>query len=130
VSRILLVDDEEPVRVTLGALLKTRGHEVVTAVDGKEGVGLFVQETFDLVITDVLMPRMGGAETIAALRRIRPGLKVIAISGAGRVSGVDAVAAAIRLGADRMLFKPFDQDEFLATVSEVLSGAESDPAYS
>ena len=76
------------------------------------------------------MPRMGGAETIAALRRIRPGLKVIAISGAERVSGVDAVAAAIRLGADRMLFKPFDQDEFLATVSEVLSGAEADPAYS
>jgi DNA-binding response OmpR family regulator len=129
-SRILLVDDEEPVRVTIGALLKTHGHEVVTAVDGKEGVELFGQQTFDLVITDVLMPRMGGAATIAALRRLRPGLKVIAISGARCVSALDSVTTALRLGADRMLFKPFAQDELLAAVSEALNGVKDDPAYS
>ncbi|HUL52714.1 MAG TPA: response regulator [Opitutaceae bacterium] len=127
-SRILLVDDEESVRVTIGALLKAHGHEVVTAVDGKEGVEQFVQDTFDLVITDVLMPRMGGAATIATLRQIRPGLRVIAISGAQRVAADGAAETASRLRADRLLIKPFAQEELLAAVAEVLGDATAGPA--
>ena len=63
-TRILLIDDEEPVRLTLAGLLRTAGHEPVGAADGEEGLGLFRRQAFDLVITDVLMPRRGGAPRI------------------------------------------------------------------
>jgi CheY-like chemotaxis protein len=126
--RILFIEDEEQIRATMGALLEIAGHEVVTAVDGREGVDLFRQQPFDLVITDVLMPRMGGAETIAAVRQLRPDIKVIASYGGGRVAGADPVATAQRLGADRMLAKPFTRDELYAIVSDVLRGGKDSPA--
>ena len=128
--RILFIDDEEPIRIVAGTLLQFAGHEVVTAVDGQQGVELFRQQTFDLVITDLVMPRMGGEETIAVLRKLRPGIKIIATFGGGWVFGVDSVTAAKHLGADAMLPKPFSRGELLAALSAVWSGAKKDPACS
>jgi DNA-binding response OmpR family regulator len=122
-TRILLIDDEEQIRTTIGALLEASGFEVVTASDGEAGVSLFQQQTFDLVITDVLMPRMGGSEVITAIRRLRPGQKIIAAYGGGRLSASDPVASARTLGADRLLAKPFTLEELRAAVAAVLGPA-------
>lgn len=129
-TRILLIDDEEQIRLTIGALLRIAGYDVVAAADGREGLDLFQREPFDLVITDVVMPRMDGAETIAALRRLRPGLKVIATYGGGRISGTNPVATAQRLGADRLLAKPFTAQEINAAIAEVLSSENDEPGHS
>ena len=129
-TRILLIDDEEQIRLTIGALLRIAGYEVITAADGQEGLDLFRLQPVDLVITDVLMPRMDGAETIAALRRLRPGLKVIATYGGGRVSGTNPVATAQRLGADRLLAKPFTAEEINAAIVDVLTIEKDNPGQS
>jgi CheY-like chemotaxis protein len=129
-TRILLIDDEEQVRLTLTALLQAAGYEVVAAADGQEGLSLFQQQAFDLVITDVLMPRKGGAETIADLRRLQPGLKIIAAYGGGRVAGTGSPATAQSLGADRLLTKPFTMAELRAVVADVLSVANKHPTGS
>jgi CheY-like chemotaxis protein len=129
-KRILLIDDEEQIRLTIGALLRIAGYDVVAAADGQEGLDLFQRQTFDLVITDVVMPRMDGAETIAALRRLRPELKVIATYGGGRISGTNPVATAQRLGADRLVAKPFTVQEIIAAIAEVLIGGTDHPDQS
>ena len=126
-ARILFIEDEEQIRKTSAALLRAAGHEVVTAADGQEGVEQFARQTFDLVITDVLMPRMGGAEMIAAVRRIRPEIKVLATYGGGYVSGVNPVATAQRLDADQLLAKPYSFDDLRAAVAVVMSGAKAPP---
>jgi len=123
-TRILLIDDEEQIRATVGALLQASGFEVVAAADGEAGVGLFQQQPFDLVLTDVLMPRMGGAEVIAALRRLRPEIKIIATYGGGRVAGSNPVATAQSLAADRMLAKPFTLAELRAAVAAVMDAGQ------
>jgi CheY-like chemotaxis protein len=127
-TRILLIDDEEPVRLTLGEMLRLAGHEVVTAGDGQEGLERFRERAFDLVVTDVVMPRKSGAETILELRRLRPGLKIIAIYAGGRISGMDSGATAQDLGADRLLAKPFTREELLAAVTGLLDAAKDKPA--
>ena len=126
-ANILLIDDEEQVRLPLSELLRIAGHEVVTAADGAVGLELFQRQAFDLVITDVLMPKKGGPETIAALRSLRPGLKIIAIYGGGRVSGADPLATARSLGADRLLAKPVTFVELWSAVSDVLKVGEDNP---
>ena len=129
-TRILLIDDEEQIRLTIGALLRIAGYDVVVAVDGREGLDLFQRQPFDLVITDVLMPRMDGAETIAALRRLKPGLKVIATYGGGRIAGTTPVATAQRLEADRLLPKPFTVEEIYAAIADVLISGKDNPGQS
>ena len=124
--RILLVDDEDQIRSTYAALLRARGHEVTTAADGREAVELFGKELFDLVITDVVMPRMGAAEAIAAMRALRPDIKIIAAYGGGRVGEPGNVATVRHLGADRLLSKPFTLGELEAAVGETL-GRANDP---
>ena len=119
-TRILLIDDEEQIRTTIGLLLRASGYEVSTAADGKEGLSLFQHEPYDLVITDVLMPVMGGLEVIAALRRLQPGLKIIASYGGGQVSSDDPLASAQNLGADQLLIKPFTLTELRAAIAAAL----------
>lgn len=122
-TRILLIDDEDQIRATLSAMLQVFGYEVVAAAGGKEGLELFHGQAFDLVITDILMPKMGGPETIAALRRLRPGLKIIATYGGGHPRGSNAPVTAESLGADRLLPKPITLEELRTAVTEVLKAA-------
>lgn len=126
-AHILLIDDEEQVRLALSALLEVAGHQVVIAANGVEGLERFQPQAFDLVITDVLMPKKGGRETIAALRRLQPGLKIIATYGGGRLRGAASPPTAESLGADRLLAKPITLDELRAAVAAVLAGGPDRP---
>jgi len=82
-ARILLIDDDAPVRRTLRKMLERQGYEVEEAPDGKAGLTLYQENPADLIITDLIMPEMEGIETIMELRRRFPDVKIIAMSGGG-----------------------------------------------
>lgn len=119
--RILVIDDDVPFRSVLKASLEEMGHYVREAKDGNEGVSLYRQETFDLVMTDLIMPGKEGIETIMDMRRINPGVKIIAMSGGGRVTSVDYLQIARQVGAKKVLSKPFLYEEAREAINEVLA---------
>ncbi len=119
-KRILLIDDEEAVRLTVGEILKRAGYDVQSAADGKSGLELFQRQDFDLLITDLLMPEGDGLETIMALRRGRKALKIMVISGCGQTLGSEYLKIAQHLGADLTLPKPFTRVALLAGVAKLL----------
>ena len=121
-ARILIIDDEEAVRLTLSQALECEGHTVIEAANGAAGLKRFEVEPVDLVITDILMPDKEGLETIRDLRRLRSDLKIIAISGGGRNDNVNFLEMAGRLGADATLKKPFSIDDLCRVVSTCLDG--------
>jgi len=99
---VLVIDDEEAVRAYLRLILEREGHEVWEAEDGAAGIDRVREHAPDLVITDLVMPRMGGLETIRELRRGYPQVRIVAISGFGNE---DNMQLARSLGADHVWTK-------------------------
>jgi DNA-binding response OmpR family regulator len=119
-TRILVIDDDPVVRGMLAEMLRREGYEVDEAEDGRAGMKKFREMPAALVITDVVMPEQEGLETLMQLRQESTTVKVIAISGGGRV-GPDAYLNSARtLGADAILAKPFGHEELLDSVGKVL----------
>lgn len=118
--RILVVDDEELVRTLLGQILVREGYTVVCASNGEEAMRCLREEPADLMITDLIMPGKEGIETITDARREFPDMKIIAMSGGGRVGPGNYLSLAEKLGADRVFAKPFDHELLVRTVREVL----------
>jgi CheY-like chemotaxis protein len=119
-SRILLIDDDDAVRTMLRLTLAEFGHDVIEARNGVEGLTLFSAAGVDLVITDIIMPGKEGVEVIVELLRLHPGLKIMAISGGGRVGPTDYLRIARYLGAAKVLAKPFSNEELLVALNELL----------
>jgi len=120
-TRALVVDDDEGIREMLALILKRRGLEVVLASDGREGVKTFSEQNFDLVVTDLIMPDKEGIEMILEIRAMKRPVRIIAISGGGRVDQSMHLHLARSVGADRVLSKPFMPREFILLVDEVLA---------
>ena len=118
--RILLVDDDEPLRTLLRLVLVHMGYEVVEASNGKEAVKLLQPAPPDLVLTDIVMPEQEGLETITVVRRLHPAMKIIAMSGCGRIKAIDYLKIAKMMGADRVLAKPFSNAELTLALDELL----------
>jgi DNA-binding NtrC family response regulator len=120
-ARILLIDDDDQFRTLLRKMLEKAGYDdIEEANDGRIGVKLFRQRPFDLVITDIIMPDKEGIETIVELTDDYPQIKIIAMSGGGRIGPQDYLETAKRLGASRTLAKPFNYSELIDTVRELL----------
>ncbi len=102
-AEILLIDDDPDIRAMVHGTLEDAGHAVTDAADGNQGLRCVAHTAYDLVITDLVMPEREGLETIMELKQMRPGIKMIAISGGLRNSEVDFLAIAKRLGARRTL---------------------------
>lgn len=119
-GRILIVDDEELVRLVARDILEYNGYEVKTASGGREGIEIFAGErdAIDVVLLDMSMPDLSGHDTLKELIKIRPGLKVIMSSGFGMD---EKVQAAIKLGASSFIHKPYTNDQLLKAVGEVIS---------
>ena len=118
-KRILIVEDDSRVREVLQQALAMAGYDVVATADGEEALAAYTAATTDLIITDLLMPRMDGVETIRGLRRQRPDLRVIAVTGArGRFN---RLTAARYVGADHTLLKPFRLNDLLTAVRDTLA---------
>ncbi len=120
---ILVIDDEQLIRLQIRNALEFEGFTVHEAANGNEGLARIAQSTPDVVITDILMPDKEGIETILELRRTHPKIRIIAISGGGRTGNKDFLRTAKHLGADRTLAKPFGLAELLRLVREVLDDA-------
>ena len=120
-GHVLVVDDEPQVRGMLDKLLTRAGHAVALAEEGAQALRLLDQSDFDIIILDLLMPGMEGLETLMRLKKAHPALKVIVISGGSRSVHMDFLPTALKLGADRALKKPFENDALLAAVDELLS---------
>jgi DNA-binding response OmpR family regulator len=119
-ARILIIDDDHMVRETLRVILTAAGYEVALANDGKEGLNAFARFQPHLIITDILMPEKEGMETIQDLRQQAPDLPIIAISGGGRVGNMSFLKVAQHFGASRTFAKPFEPDDILSAVNDLL----------
>lgn len=120
-ARIVLVDDTDLIREALQIVLERAGHHVVTAASGLGIEGVVAQHKADLVITDMLMPGRDGVETVMALRRRHPGLRIIAMSGGGTRGNMD-LEMSRKLGVSATLSKPFEPEELVTCVAEILAG--------
>ena len=112
--RVLVIEDNADLRDYLRLALRGEGYDVLTARNGKEALGMIDGQGLDAVVTDLFMPEMDGIETISALRRKLPAVKVVAISGR---PGVDYLTVARELGVTHTLRKPFEFDELLKALS-------------
>jgi len=120
-AKILVLDDEPSILLMIKKMLEKAGHEVDLALNGREGMELFEKNKPDLLITDIIMPEKEGLETILELRKKYPGLKIIAISGGGRIGPEGYLPGAKLLGADMVFQKPLVQKEFMEAVSLLLN---------
>lgn len=118
-ARILVIDDDDMLRKVLVRALTQAGHSVVEAADGAQGMHAFHSADVDLVITDLVMPVQEGVETILALRRERPDLPVIAMSG-GVSNAMLYLDIASKVGANKVLPKPFTSQQLADAIAEVL----------
>ncbi len=121
--RILVIDDDDQMRVLLRQVMEWAGYEVTEATNGRQGMMQQRKNPADLVITDLIMPEQEGLETIGQLRKEFAGIKIIAISGGGRIGPEAYLPAARELGADRVFSKPFDVQELVTSVKELLDNA-------
>lgn len=117
--KILVIDDDDMVRDSLALLLRDQGYDVFTASDGYRGMAVFASARPDMVVTDILMPDQEGIETIRRIRSERPDIKIIAMSGGGRIIDIDVLDMARKLGADDVLAKPFDPEQLLRRISDL-----------
>ena len=128
-TRIIIIDDEEDIRIVLKEILERAGFEVEVASNGSDGMDLLRQKRADLVVTDIIMPGKDGVETVYDIRMEFPNTKIIVISGGGNVAPMEYqptaikttayLASASEAGADLTLTKPFERAELISAVKEL-----------
>src|SRR5467141_4027920 len=119
-ARILVIDDQEPIRRVVRRALEQDGHEVFDASDGELGMEILESQSFEIVITDIFMPGQDGIVTLREIRKRFPSLKVIVMSGGDSTGTLDLRQDAEFLGAVRSLQKPFTAREIADLVRSVL----------
>ncbi len=119
-AKILVIEDDEALRALMARALRSKGHEVVVARDGAEGLEVSEREHPELVVTDLYMPNVDGIEAIMALRSRDPGLPIVAVSGGDSRASFLALDSAGDLGATVVLAKPFLPEQLYDAVSRAL----------
>ena len=119
-ARILLVDDEQSIQTLLSYPLRRDGYDVVQATDGRQALERFDEQPFDLVVLDVMLPRIDGLEVC---RRLRSRSSVPIIMLTARSEEIDKVVG-LELGADDYITKPFSMREFSSRIKAALRRAE------
>lgn len=115
-ARILIADDEAPLRNLVRMSLETSGHHVTTVNDGEEALKVFSSEPFDLVILDVMMPHVDGFDVCREIRT-RSDVPIIMVTALG---GTDDMVRGFELGADDYITKPFSFKEVQARIHAIL----------
>jgi len=115
---ILIVDDEAIIRDFLSEVLED--YDIAVACDGDEAIAKLKERSFDLIITDLRMPKVPGQEVVKAARELRPNAKVVVISG---YSSLHTVSQSVSHGACAFLSKPFSIKELMQTVTTALEGS-------
>ncbi|MFZ5515973.1 MAG: response regulator [Candidatus Zhuqueibacterota bacterium] len=117
---IIVIEDDDAVRGLISRILISEKHDVMEAANGKEGLALLSKsKKIDLIITDIIMPDVEGLETIREAKERLPQVKILAISGGGRIHAQDYLAIAKGLGADMTLQKPFIRQDLIDAVNQL-----------
>jgi len=119
--RVLLVDDDDLSRGAVHKMLERAGYVVHSTGKGSEAIVRYKTERSDLVITDLIMPDTDGLEIIQELRRTDPAVRILAISGGGRVDAEEYLSVARKFGALEVLPKPFTGQELKQAVERALA---------
>src|SRR5262245_43780919 len=112
-ARILIIEDELPMRTALVDILQAEGYRPLTASDGQTGLERALTEKPDLVLLDLMMPRLDGYTVCSELRRLARPVPILILTAKGQV---DDRVRGLDLGADDYLVKPFSTEELLARV--------------
>ena len=130
-AHLLVIDDNELFCASVKDLLEANGYDVALAVDGEDGIRQFRQQSFDLVLCGVFMPKKEGMEPIREIRQLSAGTPIISMTGhvalapdGGGEFDTDFLRMTRELGATRTIAKPFKVDEFLAVVRQCLATAD------
>ena len=116
-ARILVVDDEKSIRNTLSEFIKEDGHEVLTAQNADQALRLLAEDRLDVVVTDIILPRVTGVDLLNSIHEIESGIQVVMITGEPTV---DTAAAAVRAGAFDYLSKPVSRDEIKTVIASAV----------
>ena len=120
---ILVIDDDAAVRKFISTALKTEHYTVFEADNGKTGLMILqIQHDISVIITDLIMPEMEGIETIIEVRQKYPAIKILAISGGGKVSPENYLVLANAFGANNTLKKPFSRQELIKVIGNLDTG--------
>ena len=119
-AQVVVIEDEEFLRRALMQVLEREGHQVRGAPNGRLGLDLLKKEPVTLVVTDLFMPEMDGVELVRTVRKQFPSVKIIVISGGAYEGQVQLLGLASGLGAAAVLQKPFELDELVRMVNNVL----------
>jgi CheY-like chemotaxis protein len=124
--KILIIDDDATIRNVFNQFLNSLGYEVITAVNGKEGIRVMKENRPDLMITDILMPEMDGLEILLQIRKEHDDMPVIAISGGIRALPINFLNQAKLFGARHVFEKPVPLEVLKKAVVELIGPANSD----
>ncbi|MBS0011591.1 MAG: response regulator [Bacteroidales bacterium] len=119
-AAILLVEDNHDLRRMLKDSLEKRQHTVMEASNGREALNKFKASITEVVVTDLLMPEQDGIGLIMELRKIKPDIKIIAISGGGKIGPSNYLDVARALGADAVFPKPFNLNHFIEETEKLI----------
>jgi CheY-like chemotaxis protein len=119
-THILIIDDEQPIRLMLRKLFESEGYTVTEASNGMEGIESYRENPANLIITDLLMPEKEGLETIIELKKKNPAIKIIAMSGGGRNKPDKYLHMAKQLGAMQTFEKPIRKGELLRAIKNLI----------
>lgn len=117
--RILVIDDDDAIRLSVAILLGAKGYEVSSGVDGADGYAQFLDHRPAIVISDMIMPGHQGIETIGKIRALDPRVAIIAMSGSIQGGPSSFLERARQAGADHFLEKPFEAGELLVLLSRI-----------
>jgi len=123
-ATILIIDDDKSIISFLEERLVDEGFDVLTAINGKEGMKLFNENQIDLVITDIIMPEKVGFEVITEMKKNHPDIKIIAISGMGLGMVNTCLKTAKFSGAEYTFAKPFKTSDLINAVYKLLKEAK------
>ncbi|MGZ5433866.1 MAG: sigma-54-dependent transcriptional regulator [Thermoanaerobaculia bacterium] len=115
--RVLIIDDEEVLREVLEAVLRREGFDVVSAASAEEGLSLLDREDIDLIILDMMLPGMSGAEALRVIKETDPDIPVVIITA---YSSIDGAIDAMKRGAYHYIPKPFKNEEVVITINKAL----------
>ncbi len=125
-ERILLVEDEAGLRMTLSDRLRSEGYRVETAADGESGLDRAVHGLFDMILLDIMLPKKSGLDVCRDLRQVGFAMPILMLTA--RSQTVDKVLG-LKLGADDYLAKPFEIPELLARIEALLRRARREPFH-
>ncbi|HEY2685973.1 MAG TPA: response regulator [Steroidobacteraceae bacterium] len=128
--KILIIDDEPDVRDSIKCVLDLAGYTVAIAEGASPALDQLARVPTDLVITDIIMPKIDGVQTIRLIRKSFPSVRIIAISGGGNFGAAAYqpaaiktnayLASALEAGAHSVLLKPFEPEDLLEAIEQVL----------